>query len=140
MVKDRTFNAKLFWVVLGANGWFVRMTLIHTNGMMRTYTLILVIHSCEWFEVSEGSSRFDDCVVKLDEKDDIFGFEWLGIETLEKSFGAVVAFMDFKSSGDCAKLTDNEVSMQFYGLQIVTIDEYCFELQPMALRVSACTK
>lgn len=80
-------------------------------------------------------------VVKVEEQDVICedDDDWQGIETteLEKRFGAAVAFMGSKSSGERVGLMDNDVKVELYGLQKVANEGSCFEPQPMALKVSA---
>nr|GEU53275.1 acyl-CoA-binding domain-containing protein 3-like [Tanacetum cinerariifolium] len=86
-----------------------------------------------------GSSVADVGEVKVEEEDVICeddDDDWQGIETteLEKRFGAAVAFMGSKSSGE---RMDNDVKVELYGLQKVANEGSCFEPQPMALKVSA---
>ncbi|GKA97838.1 acyl-CoA-binding domain-containing protein 3-like protein [Tanacetum coccineum] len=87
-----------------------------------------------------GSSVVDVGEVKVEEEDviceDDDDDDWQGIETteLEKRFGAAVAFMGSKSSGE---RMDNDVKVELYGLQKVANEGSCFEPQPMALKVSA---
>lgn len=102
----------------------------------------LVQEECvESIAVQHEPSAIDFGVVKVEEEDVICedDDDWQGIETteLEKRFGAAVAFMGSKSSGERVGLMDNDVKVELYGLQKVANEGSCFEPQPMALKVSA---
>ncbi|PWA57275.1 Acyl-CoA-binding protein, ACBP [Artemisia annua] len=103
----------------------------------------LVQEECvESISVQHELSVIDFGVVKVEEEDVICeddDDDWQGIETteLEKRFGAAVAFMGSKSSGERVGLMDNDVKVELYGLQKVANEGSCFEPQPMALKVSA---
>ncbi|XP_074563283.1 uncharacterized protein LOC141819920 [Curcuma longa] len=68
--------------------------------------------------------------------------EWEGIELsdVEKLFRVATHFVDTNNGMDAVLRLSNELQMQLYGLRKVAIEGPCYELQPMALKVSSRSK
>ncbi|KAL8172051.1 hypothetical protein V2J09_023855 [Rumex salicifolius] len=88
---------------------------------------------------NEEGSTGNEGIVEMEISD---GEEWEGIERneLERDFAKAMNFVECGSKDGQLSTLGSDVTMQFYGLQKVSMEGPCHESPPMALKLSARAK